>query len=411
MARTVDRIRISGPQVAEDVDLAGQARLAEDIQPVERPAVPLGEAREILLTGASGFLGTYLLRELLDQTRANIHCLVRAESAEHAAARIRGSLEGYGLWDDAYLARIRPLAGALDRERLGLDEAAARLIDAIVHNAATVGTSHSYGMLRADNVVGTENVLRFACEARNKPVHHVSTLSVFPGNRWVGGVIEEDPRVDPTGLSGGYPMTKWVAEQLVLEAGARGLPVAIYRPGRIVKDSGAGPLPPTDLAGLSNLSWLLELGSVPAAEDTPAVDLVPVDYVAAAIVQIARNPASEGRVFHLNNPHLASFADVVAAFRSAGHRLEEVSAKAWAVEVYRRQEALPYIPGAWREVLDQWAQELEEGETEIVDLPAPGPGRSRVDCRQTMRFLEGTGIVCPPTADVLSVLVAHLRAL
>ena len=199
--------------------------------------------------------------------------------------------------------------------------------------------------------------------------------------------------------------------------------MAVYRPGRIVKDCGPGPLSPTDMAGLPNLNWLLELGSIPPVDDTPALDLVPVDYAAASIVGIARNPASVGRVFHLNNPNVASFADVVAALRRAGYQLEEVSAKAWAVEVYRRlatappptvRDALQYIPATLRDVLEQWERDIEEGECQTIDLPAPGagpgPGRSRVDCRRTLGFLEGTGIVCPPTADLLPVLIEYLRA-
>ncbi|MCB0583687.1 MAG: SDR family oxidoreductase, partial [Phaeodactylibacter sp.] len=98
--------------------------------------------------GATGFLGAYLLRELLQQTRARIYCLVRAADEQQAFERIRANLEQYGMFREENAGRIQALAGDISQPLLGLApdqyDALADTIGAIYHNAAQVNFIFPY---------------------------------------------------------------------------------------------------------------------------------------------------------------------------------------------------------------------------------------------------------------------------
>jgi len=124
----------------------------------------------------------------------------------------------------------------------GVWDQMAREIDAIVHNGAYVHWMHSYQHLRASNVNGTQEVLRLSCLYRLKPMHYISTTNVFDTlhHSALKVVYEHDDASHTDGLSGGYTQTKWVAEQLVNRARARGIPTHIYRPGYVTGDANTG---------------------------------------------------------------------------------------------------------------------------------------------------------------------------
>ncbi|MCA9688485.1 MAG: LLM class flavin-dependent oxidoreductase, partial [Myxococcales bacterium] len=129
-------------------DVLTDATLPADIIARGAPVPHAGSPRRVLLTGATGFVGAYLLRELLDRTRAQVVCLVRARDEAAALARIEATLTEYGLWDPGLAARIEPLVGDLAAPGLGLDDAArdalAGDLDLIYHNGAIVNFALSY---------------------------------------------------------------------------------------------------------------------------------------------------------------------------------------------------------------------------------------------------------------------------
>ncbi|HEX2178135.1 MAG TPA: thioester reductase domain-containing protein, partial [Actinomycetota bacterium] len=404
----------------EEVDLWAEAVLAPDIDPAGALRRPDGPPRRILLTGATGFLGAFLLHELLEQSDAEILCLVRAADEARAAERLRTALETVGLWRDEDEPRIVPVVGNLARPRLGLvDDSYGELagtVDLILHNGAWVNAMYPYSMLKATNVGGTEQILRLAATGVVKPVHHISSLSVFPPILWVpGGIAEEFQTTETEGFPGGYPQSKWVAEQLVNQAAERGIPAAIYRPNRVSGDSATGVT--SQMWGVEALNWLLELGVVPAVDRSTVVDFVPVDFVTKAIVHLALNPQlSLGKAFHLSNPHPGTQDDLMAALRRAGYEVPEVEVRQWAVQLYDHikdnpnhplHELLPFIPAEVHELLSRWRSMDEE-----PDAPADGAEPRRrpetlVSMENTLSGVAGIGLRCPPVSELLDTYVGY----
>jgi len=246
--------------------MATDAKLPEDIRPVEKTVVPR-PSETVLLSGATGFLGAYLLCSLMQKTGATVCCIVRSTFRESARERIRSSMEGYGIWDPAFEPRLRVIEGDLSRPQMGIDpESYAALcneVDAVYHCAATVNWVNPYAALRRVNVLGTRELLRFACEKRPKSFHFVSSASVCYST-W--GPLEVHETFDASpylhGLHLGYAQSKSVAESLVRQASERGLPITVHRPSLIAGDRSSGRTNQDDL--LSRLiKGIILMGSAP----------------------------------------------------------------------------------------------------------------------------------------------------
>ena len=216
----------------------------------ESPAEPVSanDFREVLLTGATGFVGRFLLRELLRQNDSLVvHCLVRADGVEHGFARIRAALEHAEIWDDAFGPRIRVVAGDICEARFGLGDGEfddlCRRIDAVYHLAADLSLVSSYASIRTVNASSLRNVLALCLRTRFKHVFYASTMAVFPeyfcnfSNEFSRGRIEHHMQPDlatmkrllPPGFIG-YPWSKLVSEQVLLFANAAGLPTGDLSP-------------------------------------------------------------------------------------------------------------------------------------------------------------------------------------
>ncbi|WP_312866545.1 thioester reductase domain-containing protein [Streptomyces boluensis] len=326
----------AGPASRDEVDFPAEVRLAADIVPAAETVRSTADPREILLTGATGFLGAFLLRDLLRDTRGRVHCLVRAADAADGLRRLRENLEWYQVWDEADAHRIEVVVGDLAEPRLGLAEdafdALARTVDVVYHAGATVHWLRPYTSLRAANVTGTEEVLRLAARHRTVPVHYLSTTGVFAGELAGGDPLKV---TDPTGpveaLPSGYLQSKWVAEQLVGLARERGLPVSVYRVDVISGDQVNGACQTRDFVWLS-LRGLIQAGAVPTGL-VGKVHLTPVDYVSAAVVALSKQPDTASGTFHLYNQSHGSFASFIGQLRSYGYELTEADWESWSARV------------------------------------------------------------------------------
>ncbi|MBB5953875.1 thioester reductase-like protein [Saccharothrix tamanrassetensis] len=378
---------LGAPTAEEGSDLA--AALAADIglDPDIRPAaevVPVAaDPAEVLLTGATGFLGAYLLRDLLRTTRAHVHCLVRAADEPTARARLDATLDWYGIGAEVDRSRITVLPGDLAAASLGLHpdrfDALARVVDAVYHPAAEVNWVRPYAAVRGANVLAVKELLRLAARHRTVPLHHVSTLGVFlDGASDAGGrgIAVGDPTGPGTALPTGYTQSKWVAEQVVDLARERGLPVSVYRIDLIAGDRHTGACQTRDFVWLS-LKGMLQAGAAPAE---PAVDfrLMPVDYASAAILHISRTEHS--RTFHVSGHTTFPLADMLAELRRRGHRLDPLDAEAFRARILSDQT------NALVPLLDAFD----------VMSAAPAAFYPPIDDKETTAALAGTDITCPP---------------
>jgi thioester reductase-like protein len=322
----------AGEQRARELDrIRADAILPPSIAPAGTP-IPSRDARRVLLTGATGFLGAHLLRTLLDETAASVHCLVRGHG--DGLARVRRNLARYGLQSDADESRIRVVDGDLARPMLGRDAHAFREladdVDAIYHAAADVNWVHAYDSLRDTNVLGTHELLRLACTGTPKPLHFVSSTSVCHSTRGPRTVDERTNALDGIdGLWLGYAQSKCVAEDLVRQAGARGLPVTIVRPSLISGDargrSNVDDLTSRFIAGCVRMR---------AAPDLDwRMDCVPVDDAARAIVRVALAHESGVGVHHVTAPEPRHWRECALWMRLRGYDLELLAFAAWSARL------------------------------------------------------------------------------
>ncbi|MGZ2356975.1 amino acid adenylation domain-containing protein [Streptomyces sp. 372A] len=314
-------------------DFAAEVRLAPGVTAERRIRRPDRPSARPLLTGASGFLGAFLLRDLIEATGGPVDCLVRAASPESAAQRLRANLEHYGLWQSRYADLIHPVPGDLAAPGLGLaaDErtALARRLGPVLHNGARVNFAAPYGDLRAPNVAGTEELLRLLADSGSPGLHYVSTTGVYAPSRGTdpAPLTESSPTGPAADLPDGYAQSKWVAERLVDLAHERGLPVTVHRPGRISGDTATGACQDRDLLW-QLIKGCLQAGAVPdLAHGT--TDWVPVDYVSAAVTALSTAGRPGERVYHYTNPDAPGLDRVFEVAARLGYALCPVTPEEW----------------------------------------------------------------------------------
>ncbi len=293
---------------------------------------------ELLLTGASGFLGTFLLSDLLTQTRADVHCLVRASSVEEGRAKLQNQLKQHNLWKEDLADRIFPVIGDLSLPRLGLTEKRfcrlSEKIDAIYHCGAWVNVIYPYSALKAANVKGTEEILKMACQGQIKPVHFISTVDVYPFVQETGlrAVSEKDAIGPGNQLYSGYAQSKYVAEKLVIAAGERGLPVSIYRPSNILGSYKASTFP-IDSFVIKMLQGCLHMKAAPEIE--ALLNIVPVDYVSRAVVTLSQQQASLGQSMNIINPQSIYWSDLLETATDAGYPVKRLAYESWYADLLK----------------------------------------------------------------------------
>ncbi|HEY9670379.1 MAG TPA: thioester reductase domain-containing protein [Waterburya sp.] len=375
---------------ANVLNLNDEAVLDNSIYPNTVNGFATGTAL-ILLTGATGFLGAFLLHELLTQTEANIYCLVRASTAESGMRKIQNNLKSYSLWQEKYNSRIIPVLGNLSQPRLGLSaeqfDKLASHIDVIYHNAAVLNFVYPYSALKPTNVLGTQEILRLACQFKVKPLHYVSTDAVFDSSSYYGKeVTESEPIIHTEGLDLGYTQSKWVAEKLVTIARDRGLPVAIYRPPLIAGESQTG-IWNTDDFTCRFIKGCIQMGSIPNMGC--GITLVPVDYVSRSIVYLSRQKESLGKAFHLNNPNYSSWSEVANWIDNFGYPVRQIPYQEWEAELIEivgsKDNALS---GLLPFFLRRWSEEQ-------LTFAGLSQRRVKLNCEETVVRLAGASITCP----------------
>jgi len=268
----------------------------------------------VLLTGATGFLGPFLLRSLLEQTSAVYTVLMRAADPSAARERLVAALDTAGLYDlriaQALDTRVRVICGDLASPRLGLPGDAwlqlTETVDTIVHNGAWVDYLLGYDALRPSNVEGTRELLKFAGTSRRKQFHFVSSTTIF-GFTGKRNLLETDSNPEMSGLDFGYAQTKWVSEQLVHRALDQGIDARIYRPAFLTAST-AGFGHSTDII-VRLLAFMIKYGISPNADIQ--LSFMPVDIAAHNIAAVMTSSSErQERVFHLTVDEYYNMVDL-----------------------------------------------------------------------------------------------------
>jgi thioester reductase-like protein len=328
-----------GHTAAVQADLPAVLRadsvLPDDIQPSGAPLRLLSTASIVLLTGATGYLGAFLLKDILESTSARILCLVRfgdpaKDDTPAGIARIRKNLLDLGLWHDSILERIEVLPGNLSQERLGLSPIAYKdlvaNVQVIIHAGAAVNLVYPYAALRDANVGGTREILRLA-SISGSTLSYVSTNGVLPPSSESWPESSMIPVEDvPEKLVDGYGQTKYVAEQLVHEAARRGMPVRILRAGTISGHSTSGSTNTYDLFN-AIIVEALHIGYSPDIAEWRA-EMTPVDFVSKAIVTLS-NDTTEQRVFHLGDPNPVKTQSIFDSLNELGYSTQRLDWEKW----------------------------------------------------------------------------------
>lgn len=357
--------------------------------------------KAILLTGATGFLGSFLLRELLDRTSAKIYCLVRASGERAGLERIQKSMIELGIWSAELASRIVALPGDQSQLLLGLSpsvfEELSESIDIIYHNGAQVNFIYPYSALKASNVRGTCEIIRLATARRKKPVHYISTLAIFAGYGFFGiRSLNESVLLEHADhLFMGYPETKWVSEKMLMNASKRGLPISIYRPHDVTGHAATGVWR-TDGFLCSFLKALIELKCAP--DINLPLDFAPIDFVVGSIAHLSLHRLPSGEAFHLNNPRYRLLPWLIERMRAIGYSVDIVPHPEW---VRRLLDHTTKNPSS---VIAPFAPLFVEkwGKEQVTMLEMYAEERiPRFECEETMRALAGTGLVCPPVDEPL----------
>ena len=335
-----------------------------------------------LVTGGTGFIGRHLLGELVKQKDAEVLALVRPRSRHKLAdwgkkvTEVEGDIAKKGLG-----------VSAADRKRLAGAE--------VFHLAAVYDLGASEEANQLANVEGTRNVVGFANAVKAVRLHHVSSIAVAGGS--FQGEFGEDMFEEGQELEQPYYRTKYEAEKIV-RTEAR-VPFRVYRPGIVVGSSVDGSADRVDgiyysFKIIQRLRDALPPWVPLVGLEGGRLNLVPVDYVAAALAHIAAKPGLDGQTFHLVDPHPASFGDTLNEFCRAAH------APQFTLRIDSRAGAL--LPGDLIGMLQSWKvfQTVKKQVLEGVHVPEAAISyatvRTRFTRRNADRALEESGIEVPP---------------
>jgi thioester reductase-like protein len=339
------------------------------------------------VTGATGFIGRHLVERLLER-EGDVHVLVREGSRE----RLDALVERWGRPE-----RIKPVVGDLREPRLGVsDEQVEELrgrIDHFFHLAAIYDMTASDEANETLNVEGTRNAVELANALGAGHLHHVSSVAAAGEYK---GFFREDMFDEGQRLPSAYHRTKFESEKLVREQAS--VPWRVYRPAIVVGHSRTGEMDKID--GPYYFFKAIQKARSALPEWFPLVgpelgytNVVPVDYVAAAMDHIAHQHGLNFQAFHLTNPKPLRVGEALNAFAKAAH------APQLGLRIDKR--LTDALPKGTLSMLMRLPQARELRRTLLADLGIPEEVvehmtlKPQFDTRDTERALAGTGIEVP----------------
>ncbi|WP_307214571.1 non-ribosomal peptide synthetase family protein [Paenibacillus tundrae] len=338
LARRVEKLALATEQ--SDSASSGTSGLITQLSehPVEL-ATQIGypeilKPEHVLLTGATGYLGSHVLQQLILHSDTKIYTLVRRPSdGTTAMQRLSNVMQGY-FGNEVALqlqSRVEIIEGDLEQPNLGLTGEqktyVQATIDRVIHCAADVRHFGDAAQFAKTNVEGTVALLDLIRSKPGASFHHVSTMGI-PEDLALSGQWESSLQYDhfPADLhvENVYSDSKLEAEKVLMMAAEEGVPVSIYRAGNLTCHSETGRFQSNidSNAFYRMIKAMLLLGKAPAADWM--VDFTPIDYASEAIVHLALREDTAGRVFHICNPESIRYDELIHSINRAGYEVETV---------------------------------------------------------------------------------------
>src|SRR5213075_1475180 len=341
------------------------------------------------VTGATGFIGRSLVEQLLRNREGDIHVLVRAGSQDKLDKLIADR------WDSS--DRINPVTGDLTEPRLGVSEdwiaANEGSVDHFFHLAAVYDMTADDQSNERMNVQGTRNAVELANALGAGILHHTSSVAAAGLHK---GLFREDMFDEGQTLPSAYHRTKFESEQIAREQST--VPWRVYRPAVVVGHSQTGEMDKIDgpyyfFKAIQKLRhWLPEWVPLIGPE-LGYTNIVPVDFVAAAMDHIAHQPDLDGQAFHLTSPKSQRSGAVLNTFARAAHapqlgmRVDKRLIDALPKGTISMLMKLPPLKDVRRTILADFG--IPEEVLEHVGFTA------QFDTRDTERALAGSDIAVP----------------
>ena len=348
---------------------------------------------QYFVTGATGFIGKRLVKTLLERRGSTVYFLLRPESQ----SKVAELLDYWGVGKQ----RAVPVYGDLGARKLGVgaDEIKALKgqIDHLYHLAAVYDLQADEESQARVNIEGTRNMVEFAKAIDAKHVHHVSSIAAAG---LYEGVFREDMFEEAEGLDHPYFMTKHESEKIVRKECK--VPWTVYRPAMVVGDSRTGEMDKIDgpyyfFKVIQRMRQILPPWMPSVGLEGGRVNIVPVDFVVAALDHISHQQRASGRCFHLVDPVGYRVGDVLDIFSKAAH--------APKMNLFVNAALLGFIPRGVKKGLMALAPVRRVRQAVMKDLGLPEDiltfvnYPTRFDCRETVAALKGTGIECPKLRD------------
>ncbi len=290
------------------------------------------EYENVLLIGATGYLGAHILNELLTGTKSNVYCLVRSKTNNDAKERLEEALKFY--FGDKYTSvidrRIFAVSGDITLEYLGLEQneymQLQYKIDSAIHAGALVNYYGDYSNFEEINIRGTEKVVKFCMEA-NKALLYISTMGISgqylvtnKNENKINVFTENDLYIGQNYFDNPYVRSKYEAELLVNKYIKTGAKIAILRVGNLTGRFTDGHFQRniTQNAFYNIIKSIIFIGAVSKNILNEAFDFTPVDYCSRAIVKLLAREESIGRTFHLYNDNRLNVSQIIELLGDIG---------------------------------------------------------------------------------------------
>jgi thioester reductase-like protein len=311
------------------------------------------EYKDILLTGATGYLGIHILRELLIHTKSNVHVLVRSNQSINATERLKDKMKYYfnESFYDEFKERIIVIDGDLTKEHFGISQNKfdniCNNIECVIHSAANVNHYGNSSELNEINIKGTERLINFAKNGKLKDFNYISTTALVAYKTRDNGSIlfseYDDKMLDE--IDNYYLYTKAEAEKMVIAARKESINANIFRVGNIVFNSDDGKFQENinDNAFYLVIQSFIKIGLIPEVDIE--IDCSFVDYISRAIVLLFDTHELKNETYHICNPNLLNITEKLAE-KKLGLEVEKVSVDKffdYVIENYNDEKASKYI--------------------------------------------------------------------